>query len=124
MAQRSLVVDDVPDSRLTLRLELQDRGFVVDEAGDGAAAIAMLATGSFDAVITDIWMPGQDGIKVVQALQRGQADVPVYVITGGGPGLSLETVTTLAQVWGAEAVYLKPFDVTALVDALQTRLNS
>ena len=123
MSRRVLVADDSAANRLALRLELEDRGFAVDEAKDGTEAIAMLAERSYEAVVTDVWMPGADGIAVVQAINRSAPGVPVFVITGGGPGLSIASAAALAEVWGAENVYVKPFDVRILVSELEQRLG-
>ena len=116
------VADDSAANRLTLKLELTDQGFAVVEAEDGSRAIALLGTQRFAAVITDVWMPGADGIQVVQAIRKVDADVPVFVITGGGPGLSIASAAALAQVWGARKVYVKPFDVRELVADLKREL--
>lgn len=123
MSRHILVADDSAANRLALRLELQDRGFSVDEAEDGTEAIAKLAEQNYQAVITDVWMPGADGIAVVQAINRCAPGVPVFVITGGGPGLSIASAAALAEVWGAENVYVKPFDVRILVSELAQKLD-
>lgn len=117
-----LIADDSAANRLTLKLELVDQGFAVEEAADGAEAIAKLTATRFAAVVTDVWMPGADGIQVVQAIRKADSGVPVFVITGGGPGLSIASAATLAEVWGARKVYVKPFDVRLLVDDLRELL--
>jgi CheY-like chemotaxis protein len=118
-----LVADDSAANRLALQLELVDQGFAVAEAVDGSEALALLARQRFAAVVTDVWMPGADGIQVVQAIRKVDAAVPVFVITGGGPGLSIASAAALAEVWGARKVYVKPFDVRLLVDDLRTILG-
>ncbi len=123
MGKHILVADDSAANRLALRLELLDQGFSLDEAEDGKAAIAMLEHSHYDAVVTDVWMPGADGIAVVQAIQKRAPGVPVFVITGGGPGLSIASAAALAEVWGAYKVYVKPFDVRTLVSELTTLLG-
>jgi DNA-binding NtrC family response regulator len=117
-----LVADDSAANRLTLKLELIDRGFAVEEAADGSHAIGKLGSRKYAAVVTDVWMPGADGIQVVQAIHKVDADIPVFVITGGGPGLSIASAAALAQVWGARKVYVKPFDVRELVSDLTAEL--
>lgn len=117
-----LIADDSAANRLALRLELIDQGFSVDEAEDGTQAIAALESSRYQAVVTDVWMPGADGIAVVQAIRRLAPDIAVFVITGGGPGLSIASAAALAEVWGAEKVYVKPFDVRVLVDELKAVL--
>jgi two-component system chemotaxis response regulator CheY len=118
-----LVADDSAANRLTLKLELVDRGFAVEESADGSDAISKLGSQKFVAVVTDVWMPGADGIQVVQAIRKVDVDVPVFVITGGGPGLSIASAAALAQVWGARKVYVKPFDVRELVTDLKAELG-
>jgi two-component system chemotaxis response regulator CheY len=118
-----LVADDSAANRLTLKLELTDHGFAVEEAADGSEAISRLGTQKFSAIVTDVWMPGADGIQVVQAIRKVDSDVPVFVITGGGPGLSIASAAALAQVWGARKVYVKPFDVRELVADLRAELS-
>ncbi len=119
---RILVADDSAANRLTLRLELTDQGFAVDEAADGTDAIARLKAGRYAAIVTDVWMPGADGIEVVRAIHEIDAGLPVFVITGGGPGLSIASAAALAEVWGARRVFVKPFDVRELAAAVKAAL--
>jgi len=121
--QKILVADDNSASRLSLRLELEDCGFDVIEAADGDSALSILGTQSFHAIITDIWMPGRDGVEIVKAITGTQPDAVIFAITGGGPGMSIASASTLAKVWGATMVYIKPFDVRELVVDLQARLS-
>lgn len=123
MSAHILVADDSAANRLALRLELVGHGFVVEEAADGEAALALLEAHRFDAVVTDVWMPGADGIAVVQAIQSRAPSMPVFVVTGGGPGLSIAGATALAEVWGAQRVYIKPFDVRELAADLTAALQ-
>lgn len=118
-----LIADDSAANRLALRLELLGRGFAVEEAADGEAALTLLEVHRFDAVVTDVWMPGADGIAVVQAIQSRAPNMPVFVVTGGGPGLSIAGAAALAEVWGAQRVYIKPFDVRELVADLTAALQ-
>jgi CheY-like chemotaxis protein len=118
-----LIADDSAANRLTLKLELADAGFDVDEAASGTEAMDRLKARSYSAVVTDIWMPGANGIEVIQAIRAIDSEVPVFAITGGGPGLSIASAAALAEVWGAEKVYVKPFDVRDLVGAIREVLD-
>ena len=122
MGRKILIADDNLASRVSLRLELQDSDFDVVEAEDGNHALKLLGEQPFDAVVTDIWMPGHDGIEIVKSIATSQPQAVVFAITGGGPGMSIASATTLAKVWGAAAVYIKPFDVRDLVSDLRSRL--
>ncbi|MBL8749558.1 MAG: response regulator [Planctomycetes bacterium] len=76
-----LLVEDEPTIAVTLRDDLADSGYEVVQTGDGGDAIAILASRRFDAVITDLRLPGADGVQVVRAARAARPDVPVLVIS-------------------------------------------
>lgn len=114
-----LIADASADTRQPLRQALDAAGFVVTEAGNGVDAIAALSGHAFDVVVTDLWMPGVDGIAVIQSIRRIASEVAIFVVTGGGPGLSIASAATLAQVWGARKVYVRPFDIDDLIGEIE-----
>ncbi|MEI7530162.1 MAG: response regulator, partial [Elusimicrobiota bacterium] len=63
---RILIVDDEPDMRLAVRNVLKLRGHDVMEAGDGPAALEILAGEDVDLMLLDIRLPGMDGIEVLE----------------------------------------------------------
>ncbi|MBL8622938.1 MAG: sigma-54-dependent Fis family transcriptional regulator [Myxococcales bacterium] len=78
---RVLVVDDKPSfTKLFQRLLPADR-FAVTTAEDGARALAMIAAGDFDVVVSDIRMPGADGLEVLRAARAHDPDVEVVLMT-------------------------------------------
>ncbi len=78
-----LIVDDDPDIRTTMRRILEPRQHRVLEAGDGRSAIAMLEEGRpVSLVISDIHMPGADGIWLLGEVQRRFPDTGVIMLTG------------------------------------------
>ncbi|HPC11739.1 MAG TPA: response regulator, partial [candidate division Zixibacteria bacterium] len=79
---RLLVVDDDPLLRELLQDTLDTLGYRVTAAADGIEALERLAQGSFDLVITDIKMPGMDGIALLKRVNRLYPDLPVLFITG------------------------------------------
>jgi CheY-like chemotaxis protein len=82
-ATRLLLVDDSPVTRELERRLLEDAGFVVDLASDGDEAFARLAEGSYDALVTDIEMPGLDGIALTERLRASARFVrfPIVVVS-------------------------------------------
>jgi DNA-binding response OmpR family regulator len=108
---RILVVDDDPDIRLLLRLELSAEGHTIVEAGDGRAALAELERGRFDLVLLDIMMPVLDGWGVLRGLPEGAP--PVLVVTALATHDSAHLVELLDL--GAVDVVVKPFDPGWLV---------
>jgi two-component system chemotaxis response regulator CheY len=118
-ALRVLVADDVEAVRYTILLEMGDLGWAVEEASSGEETMRKLDSGSYDVLVTDIWMPKGDGIAVIKAIRRKQPNLRIFAISGGGPGMSLASAAALAEVWGAEKLLVKPFDVAELIEAIQ-----
>lgn len=113
-----LVIDDVLAVRESIRIALNAAGFTTMVAENGQQALEVLSSGSFDVVVTDIWMPGVDGITLIKRLISQQPGLRVFAMTGGGPRMTIETATSLAEIWGAEKVFVKPFDEALLIAAI------
>ena len=111
-----LIVDDVEAMRESLGTALSADNHDVSFAKDGNEALERLLSGTFDAVVTDLWMPGLDGLGLIKRIREAQPDLRVFAITGGGPRMTMEAATSIAEVWGAEKVFLKPFDEDVLLD--------
>ena len=77
---RVLVVDDEPQIRRALSLNLRARGYAVLEAGTGEAALQAVATEHPDLVLLDLGLPKIDGFDVIEGL-RGWTKVPIIVLT-------------------------------------------
>lgn len=110
-----LVVDDVPAMQVSIAAALEAAGHAVALASSGSEALKRIEAESFDVIVTDIWMPDGDGLRLIKQLRERPAAPRVIVVTGGGPKLSIEMAGSLAQVWGAEHVLVKPFDDRRLV---------
>jgi response regulator RpfG family c-di-GMP phosphodiesterase len=79
---RCLVVDDDPMVRRTLSRVLQHHGMAVLEAQSGEEALALLAPSAVPLVITDLYMPGMDGLTLLREITRRHPDTAVLVLTG------------------------------------------
>jgi DNA-binding NtrC family response regulator len=102
---RVLVIDDEPAVRFALVELLSDRGHEVIAAESGEAALAHL--GDVDVVLTDLMMPGLDGLAVVRAAKQHAPGVPVIMLTARGN----EKTAVEAMKAGATEYLTKPFDV-------------
>ena len=101
-----LIVDDEPRIRDLIREHLQYAGFVCEEAGDGDAALAVLAQGGIDLVILDIMMPFMDGMTCLRKIMT-----PVIMLTARS-----EEYDKLAGLeGGADDYVVKPFSPRELV---------
>jgi two-component system response regulator HydG len=101
-----LVVDDEAPLRYTLRAILEDEDLAVREASDGHAALAELDRGGVDLVLTDLTMPGMDGMALLDALARRPGAPRAILITAHGD----ERVAVEAMKRGALDYFAKPFD--------------
>ena len=109
--RRILIVEDDPGLRFTMTDALEVAGFAVTGAPSGTEAIRRLHGEPFDVVVTDLRLPGKDGMEVLRAA-RGKTPPPsVVVMTGYG---SVESAVA-AMKSGAEDYLTKPFPVEALL---------
>ena len=106
-----LVVDDDATARLLMRAALQQAGFDVRLAVDGADALRQFAGDSFDLVMLDVDMPGMSGIDVCTALRaQGGEYLPIVMVTGMDDVKSVEA----SFKSGATDFIAKPINWTLL----------
>jgi EAL domain-containing protein (putative c-di-GMP-specific phosphodiesterase class I)/ActR/RegA family two-component response regulator len=110
-AARALVVDDDAALRRAMRRILGAAGFAVTEAADGAEAVAALAEHAYDVVVSDLHMPGLDGLELLRKVRAVDLDLPVILVTGE------PDVGSAAQAveHGAFRYLTKPLDFDGLV---------
>src|SRR6266849_1088968 len=114
-----LLVEDEAALRQAIAEQLADRGYQVDQADSGEAAIACLADFAYDAVISDLRLPGIDGSAVVEAAVGRYPDIIAIVVTGYG------TVKDAVEVIkrGAWDFVSKPFQIDELLHVLDSALE-
>jgi DNA-binding NtrC family response regulator len=81
---RILLVEDEPNMARTLAKNLSRAGYVVEHAREGREALARLGTDAFDVIVTDLKMPGMDGMTLLRTLSERGTDVATIVLTGYG----------------------------------------
>jgi two-component system KDP operon response regulator KdpE len=107
---RILVVDDEPQIVRALRINLKARGYDVDTAQNGAAALHLATHQHPDLVVLDLGLPDMEGAEVIAGL-RGWTDVPIIVLSGRAG--SADKVAALDA--GADDYVTKPFGVDELL---------
>ena len=126
-----LIIDDEKDVRVVLKEVLRRAGYDVTLAANGREGLEKLAADGADMVITDVIMPGIDGVAMVQQIREARPDMPIIVISGGGnvapmdyePGaISTSAYLASATIAGANCTLTKPFERQALIDAVQELL--
>ena len=110
-----LVVDDEDVIRKGMRRILEAEGYQVTTSASGRTAIEKIQEQDFDVVITDLKMPGMDGIEVLKTIKILQPEVPVIIITG------YSTVDTAVDAMknGAFDYIAKPFTSSLIIDKVQ-----
>jgi CheY-like chemotaxis protein len=120
-ATRVLLVDDEDLLLEVLAAQLDDAGYSVLAAANGTEALALLAAGeAVDVLITDLSMPGMDGLAVIRAAQEARPRLPVVLMTGyvdDGVAIAVREAVT-----GSYSVLCKPFRLHELVDRIQQLL--
>ena len=104
-AGRLLVVDDQKNMRATTAMVLRQAGYLVDEAEDGAAALRLLPGDGYDVVLTDLRMPGIDGMEVLRSVKQLAPETEVIVMTAYG---TIESAVEAIRR-GAHDFLAKPF---------------
>ena len=114
MMKRLLIVDDDPDHRLILRTMFEAKGYGCEEAEDGGTALSKLGADRVDLVLTDLDMPGMNGLQLID--QMGRASLlertPAILVTS----LPMEGMSSEAYKTGASAVISKPYDLSKLLE--------
>lgn len=106
-----LVVDDEQDIRQVVTLSLQQSGFRTNSAENAENACRLLEQEQFDAVITDVMMPDEDGIKFLMKVHQAYPEIPVILMTG----YAQLQMTLDAIKHGAFDLIQKPFDFESLI---------
>lgn len=112
-----LIIDDDEDIRSLIQRLLEREGYDVLVAEDGIEGMEAFVNGSPDIVITDLYMPRLKGIDTIKRMRDINADTKIIAITGGG-GCSPKSLLSDARGVGAAATLVKPFDPSALLDAV------
>jgi len=120
---RILLIEDDRTLRRALALTLSKKGYDVTEAENGDEGLRAAREQRVDLVITDLIMPGKEGLETIRELRRHSPLVPIIAITGGGRGAATNYLQMAAQ-FGAAKVFEKPFDFSALCEAVGTLLET
>ena len=102
-----LIVEDEAKMRRLLELNLQEDGFTTLSAADAETGLNLLQNGSVDLVITDLKLPGMNGLEFLQTIKRSNSALPVVVMTAFG---TVETAVNAMKA-GASDYVLKPFSL-------------
>lgn len=120
---RILVIDDDEDIRETVRRVLESRGHRVELASDGSLGIAALAQHAPDLVITDVYMPRQDGVETLLELRKAFPRLKVIAMSGGSGGNGVINLLDDMELLGADRTIPKPFTPKELIATVNAVLG-
>jgi nitrogen regulation protein NR(I) len=117
---RLLLIEDDEVAAASLGQVLSEEGYAVKVAGRGDAGLRLAVDGGYDVILTDLRMPGIDGLELVARLHRSHPRLPVILMTAHGT-----TDTAIeATKRGAYDYLLKPFDMPELLEAVEKAVRS
>ena len=112
-----LLVEDVEDTRLFMRLELEQHGFIVLEAEDGRSAVDVATKEIPDVILMDLTLPNMDGFSAAKLIRKKSGKlqtVPIIAVTA-----HQETdFRTDAKASGFDAYVTKPIDINSLKELI------
>ena len=113
-----LIVEDDPEMRDLLRKVLEKEGYRVSVAGDGHQALIAFDHETFDLVVTDMLMPCDGGLELLETVHRMHPSLPVIIVTAFGDWHSYSRALEL----GAAAFISKPLRMAELIAAVHAAL--
>ncbi|NVL89977.1 MAG: sigma-54-dependent Fis family transcriptional regulator [Desulfobacterales bacterium] len=120
MPQSILVIDDEPDMLMLLRMMIEDNtGHEVETTNNPAEGLKLLKDKHYDLVISDLKMPGMDGIELFDELKKVKPDIPVIIITAYG---SLEIADDALKKGVADFI-TKPFRKDSILFTINRTLE-
>ncbi len=119
---RILIIDDEAMIRDLLKELLEREGYETITASGGNDGIEIYRKKPADLIITDLIMPGKEGIETIMELRRDFPDVKIIAMSGGGK-IDSETYLKIAKTIGAIETIAKPFDRKDLLKTIRKLLE-
>lgn len=118
--RKVLVVDDDPVVGKSFNRVLSDKGYLVTTAENAHEALEKMRRGEFDLVVTDIRMPGMDGLELAETVKARRPWTPVLIVTGFGD----EAAEMRAKAAGVTAFLHKPLSPEMIEDSAAEALRA
>jgi DNA-binding NtrC family response regulator len=119
---RILIIDDEDSVRRALQMVLERAGHEVLSVSNGPDALRLWRERGGDLVITDIHMPGKDGLETILELRHHSPDVRVLAMSGGDRNGRVD-VLGAASLLGAVRTIMKPFTLPEMLQAVEEALS-
>ena len=112
---RVVVIDDEVNAASALETLLKEDGYEVSRAHDGSSGLQLLEKSDPDVVLTDLRMPGMDGLQLLTRIKEIRPETMVILMTAYGSPDVIEKALKL----GAYQVVMKPFEVTDIASVIR-----
>ena len=110
-----LIIEDMFEIRMMIRSFLERKGHTVTDAQNGDEALERLDMDNPEVIITDLLMPGKDGLGTIKELRNKGLKTPIIIVTGYEEPISHED----AKQYGITKILMKPFSSDELVKAVE-----
>jgi len=120
MKKKILIVDDEVMIREIFREAFEAIGFVVHEASNGKNAFSKIQEIPFDCVLSDVRMPGGDGIELARNIHSLSGPKPKVFLVTGFSDLSTQKATE----WGVIKIFDKPFNFKSILDEIENSVRT
>ncbi|HSH94357.1 MAG TPA: response regulator [Roseimicrobium sp.] len=118
-----LLADDNAELLKLQSVVLGRAGHEVITVANGRQALKLAVLQPVDLVITDIIMPDMEGLELIMTLRKNLPALKIIAVSGGGRG-NANDYLSVARTLGAQAILLKPFTASALLDAVNKVLSN
>ena len=119
MKNTILIVDDEENIRLSLKGGLEDEGYNTLLASSGEEGFKIIEKQDVDLILLDIWMPGKDGLQILEEMKAAGFTIPVIIMTGHG---SIETAIRATRL-GALDFIEKPLDLNKIIITINNTIH-
>ena len=119
MKNTILIVDDEENIRLSLKGGLEDEGYNTLLASSGEEGFKIIEKQEVDLILLDIWMPGKDGLQILEEMKAAGFTIPVIIMTGHG---SIETAIRATRL-GALDFIEKPLDLNKIIITINNTIH-
>jgi DNA-binding NtrC family response regulator len=123
MTRRILIIDDEEDIRALVQHMLNREGYETASAAEGREGLRLQRQAPADLIITDLMMPGQEGLETIMEIRRLFPHTKIIAMSGGGQGGVLDFLPIATQL-GAARTMAKPFTHEQLITTVREVLGS
>ena len=113
-----LIIDDDPSLLELMGSTLEQNGYTVEAITSGDEALRLIEGNTYDLIITDIIMPGKEGLETIREIKEKGVTTPIIAMSGGGE-IESDEYLKLALGLGAVEAFKKPFKNRPFLDAIE-----